>query len=372
MSDHSIRNVAEQKYEVTPLELFFDLVFAFAISQLSQHLLTHLSWRGAAETLVMLLAVFAAWFTTSWSATLVRADQSRTRWLVLAVMLLGLFMNASVTRAFTSSGWAFVIPMLLIQLGRAVWTLLNSTDAVLREHYFRTILWLIATTPLWIAGAANEPGSPACSGGRWLQGLIRSAGGWRIQFPGGGCIRRTSSLTQSTCWNVVACSCSSLLAKRSSPRARQSPRPLTVMTLATGTFALAGTVALWALSFGRSHRLILQHVEETSDPIRASRHAVNALMIMVAGLIAVAVANKEVIAHPYGQTSFASEPAACGRADSFLAAQGWYLWPVPNVRSRLHVIGGVALLICRPRHAGCSALYRIASCRRKCLDPRNT
>lgn len=35
MSDHSIRNVAEQKYEVTPLELFFDLVFAFAISQLS-------------------------------------------------------------------------------------------------------------------------------------------------------------------------------------------------------------------------------------------------------------------------------------------------------------------------------------------------
>jgi low temperature requirement protein LtrA len=43
-SDHSIRNGAERKYEVTPLELFFDLVFAFAISQLSQHLLTHLSW----------------------------------------------------------------------------------------------------------------------------------------------------------------------------------------------------------------------------------------------------------------------------------------------------------------------------------------
>lgn len=154
MSDHSIRNVAEQKYEVTPLELFFDLVFAFAISQLSQHLLTHLSWRGAAETLVMLVAIFAAWFTTSWSATIIRADQSRTRWLMLTVMLLGLFMNAAVTRAFTTSGWAFVIPMLVIQLGRAVWTFANSSDPILREHYFRTILWLIATTPLWIAGAA--------------------------------------------------------------------------------------------------------------------------------------------------------------------------------------------------------------------------
>ena len=87
MSDYSFQDNTEQKYEVTPLELFFDLVFAFALSQLSQHLLTHLSWRGAAETLVMLLGIFAVWFTTSWSATMIRADQSRTRWLVLAVML---------------------------------------------------------------------------------------------------------------------------------------------------------------------------------------------------------------------------------------------------------------------------------------------
>src|SRR5574341_1646891 len=120
MTVPSFHDIPEQEYEVTPLELFFDLVFVFAVSQLSHHLLTHLSWRGAAETLVMLLAIFAVWISTSWSATLIRADQSRTRWLVLAVMLLGLFMNASVTRAFTTSGWAFVFPLLLIQLGRTV------------------------------------------------------------------------------------------------------------------------------------------------------------------------------------------------------------------------------------------------------------
>src|SRR5690242_3080461 len=89
-------DTAERNYEVTPLELFFDLVFVFAVSQLSQHLSAHLSWRGAAETLVLLRAVFAVWFSTSWSATIVPAHQPRTRWLILAVMLLGLFMNASV------------------------------------------------------------------------------------------------------------------------------------------------------------------------------------------------------------------------------------------------------------------------------------
>lgn len=105
----------------------------------------------------MLEAVFAVWSYTSWAATMIPVDQAQTRWMVLAVMLLGLFMNASVTGAFETSGWAFVIPLLLIQLGRSLWTLVNSPDVVYREHYVRVLIWLIATSPLWIAGAAVNP-----------------------------------------------------------------------------------------------------------------------------------------------------------------------------------------------------------------------
>jgi len=117
------------------------------------------------------------------------------------------------------------------------------------------------------------------------------------------------------------------------------------MTLSTGTFAIAGTIALWVLDFGRSHRLIVQHLEKTTDPVRASRHAINALMVMVAGLIAVAVANEMVIAHPHGLTSLALSLLLSGGPILFLAAQGWYLWEVPNVRSKLHWIGAGALLL---------------------------
>jgi low temperature requirement protein LtrA len=345
MTTPSVQNMPEQRYEVTPLELFFDLVFVFAVSQLSQHLLTHLSWRGAAETLVMLLAIFAVWFTTSWSATLIRVDQSRTRWLVLAVMLLGLFMNASVTRAFTTSGWAFVIPLLLIQLGRTVWTLVNSTDAVLREHYFRTLLWVIATTPLWIAGAAVSPEARVlwwamAAGidqiGRWLAHPIpgRRLRSENVEFDADHMLERCRLFLLIALGETVLTTGMAI-----------AEASITVMTLATGPFALVGTVALWALSFGRSHRLIIQHLEKTSDPIRASRHAINALTIMVAGLIAVAVANEEAIAHPHGETSAALSLLLAGGPILFLSAQGWYLWAVPNVRSQLHVIGGVALLL---------------------------
>jgi low temperature requirement protein LtrA len=345
MTNPSLKHTPEQKYEVSPLELFFDLVFAFALSRLSQHLLTHLSWRGGAETLVMLVAVFAVWFTTSWSATLIRIDQSRTRWLVLAVMLLGLFMNASVTRAFTTSGWAFIVPLLLIQLGRTIWTLLNSTDAVLREHYFRTLLWVIATTPLWIAGAAMSTDArllwwALAAGidqvGRWLAHPIprRRLRSENVEFDADHMLERCRLFLLIALGETVLTTGMAI-----------AEASMTVMTVATGTFALAGTVALWALSFGRSHRLIMRHLEETRDPIRASRHAVNALMVMVAGLIAVAVASEEVIAHPQGQTSIALSLLLAGGPILFLAAQGWYLWLIPNVRSRLHVIGGVALLL---------------------------
>ena len=345
MAQQPIHDNPELKYEVTPLELFFDLVFAFALSQLSKHLLTHLSWRGVAETLVMLLAIFAVCFTTSWSATMIRADQSRTRWLVLAVMLLGLFMNASVTRAFTTSGWAFVFPLLLVQLGRTVWTLVNSTDAVLREHYLRTLIWVIATTPFWIAGAADNAGArllwwALAAGidqiGRWLAHPIpgQRLHSENVAFDADHMLERCRLFLLIALGETVFTTGTAIAAE-----------PTTLMTLITGTFALAGTVALWALSFGRSHRLIIRHLEKTSDPIRASRHAVNALMVMVAGLITVAVANRVVIAHPQGETSFAPSLLLGGVPLLFLAAQGWYLRAVLNVRSKLHLIGGGELLL---------------------------
>ena len=59
------RDRGEQK--VTPLELFFDLVYVYAITQLSHLLLGHPTVRGALETLFLLLVVWWAWQYTTWS-----------------------------------------------------------------------------------------------------------------------------------------------------------------------------------------------------------------------------------------------------------------------------------------------------------------
>ncbi|MGA2091477.1 MAG: low temperature requirement protein A [Endomicrobiales bacterium] len=345
MTAAPFHGIPEEKYEVTPLELLFDLVYAFAVSQLSHHLLTHLSWRGVVETMVMLIAIFAVWFTTSWSATMIRADQPRTHRLVLAVMLMGLFMNASVTRAFTSSGWTFVVPLLLIQVGRAVWTLVNSSDEIFRNHYFRVLIWLSVTTPLWIAGAAVSQDArllwwALATGidqiGRWLAHPI--PGRWlqseNVAFDADHMLERCRQFLLIALGETVVTTGAAIAGAR-----------MTLMTLTTGTVAIAGTVALWALSFGRSHKLILRHVEKTSDPIRTSSRAVDAVMIMVAGLIAMAVANEMVISRPHELGSLSLSMLMGGGPILFLAAQGWYLWTELHDRQRLHLIGGGALLI---------------------------
>lgn len=71
---HAARNLLRPRggsdhAPVTFVELFFDLVFLFAVTQLSHGLLAHLSLRGAIETGLLTLAVWWVWIFTSWITT---------------------------------------------------------------------------------------------------------------------------------------------------------------------------------------------------------------------------------------------------------------------------------------------------------------
>src|SRR3712207_9524388 len=79
------RDVGEAR--VTPLELFFDLVFVFAITQLSHRLLEHLTFAGALETLFLLFAVWWAWIYTTWIANWFDPEKPPVRLMLMAVVL---------------------------------------------------------------------------------------------------------------------------------------------------------------------------------------------------------------------------------------------------------------------------------------------
>src|SRR5918997_5279878 len=109
---------------VTPLELFFDLVYVFAVTQLSHRLLDHLTIRGAVEALLLLSVVWSAWVGTTWVTNWFDPDQLPVRLMLVAVMLASLLMSVAIPEAFGEGGLMFALAYVAIQVGRNVFVVI--------------------------------------------------------------------------------------------------------------------------------------------------------------------------------------------------------------------------------------------------------
>jgi len=335
---------SEQKYEVTPIELFFDLIYSFAFSQLTQYLLSDLSWEGIIRTLVMLIAMFMVWSYTSWAATMINADKSGTCLMILLVMFIGLFMNTSILGAFSNLGWVFISTFLIIQFGRTSWTITFSSDDTFREHFWRVLIWQVMSAPIWIAGA--------CVSIRlriflWLIAAgVDLLGTW-IGHPIPGRRFLSENIEFDTKHMLERCRLFRLIAIGEmvfTLGAAITNADLSYMTIVLGIVTMGEIVSLWALTFGRFYRIVAEHVEDTRNPVQASHYAINALVIILFGLVAISVANEHIILHPFEVPS----PVLCfllgGGPILFLSAQGWYLIKVPNIRPYRYIVCGILFL----------------------------
>src|SRR3954469_14327662 len=102
----------------TPLELFYDLVFVFAITQVSHHLLEHLTWEGAGESALLLLVVWWSWNYTTWVTNELDPESPVVRLLMIGLMLASLLMAVALPDAFGAEAGLFVGSYLAIQVGR--------------------------------------------------------------------------------------------------------------------------------------------------------------------------------------------------------------------------------------------------------------
>ena len=84
---------------VTNIELFFDLVYVFAVTQLSHYLLDHPNVRGALQAALLLVMVWLVWAYTTWVTNWLDPEQIPVRLLLVALMLVSLAMSATLPRA---------------------------------------------------------------------------------------------------------------------------------------------------------------------------------------------------------------------------------------------------------------------------------
>src|ERR671928_982840 len=94
------RRVTGQEQRASSLELFYDLVFVFAITQVSHLLLEHLTWTGVLQSLIVLFAVYWSWNYTTWTTNELDTRTIPVRLLLLGLMLVSLLMSVAIPKAF--------------------------------------------------------------------------------------------------------------------------------------------------------------------------------------------------------------------------------------------------------------------------------
>lgn len=340
---------------VTYEELFFDLVYVFAVTQLSHSLLHHLSPMGALETLILWFAVWLGWQYTCWVTNWFDPRTPAMRGVLFVTMLLGLVMAASLPEAFGDRGLVFAGAYAAMQVGRTAFVVMQlPATHPLAPNYRRMFGWILISAAFWIAGGIAEH--------EWRMGFWALAIAceyispmFGFAFPGLG-RSRTSDWTiegghlaeRCQLFVIVALGESLLTSGASLADVGDWKAPVLLALLAT----FLGILALWWLYFGTSSRDATTAITQSSDPgrIGAYFHYIHA--ILVAGIIVTAVGNVLVLTDPGGTPSFAQLATLVAGPAIYLLGSAIYKRVVYGVTPMSHVIGaGVLLLAVASTHA---------------------
>lgn len=336
--------------EVQPVELFFDLVYVLAVTQLTQYLVDHLSPRGAAETSLLLLAVWGAWIHMTWTMNYFDRGARSVRLMLIGVMLASLILSSSVSEAFGQRGLAFATALVAVLAGG---TALALAGIGLRHHlsavFGRVLIWWLVIGVLWLLGGLVDGGRRVAV---WLvaDALIYSVMWLRFPLPGLGRFR-TSDYTISGAHIAERCQLFIIVALGESilvTGADFGEVPASARTVAAFVVAFAGSVTLWWLYFDRAEEAARRVIAAASDPGRLAISAYSFFHIpMVAGIIATAAADELMIAHPAEEATVATTALILGGPALYLLGNVLFKWAVWHhlARQRLVAIGALIALI---------------------------
>ena len=284
------------------LELFYDLVFVFAITQVSHLLLEHLTWGGAGQALIVLLAVWWSWNYTTWTTNELDTETIPVRLLLLALMLVSLLMAVAIPDAFGEHSLLFAVSYVAIQVGRHAFLTFAAAEpgTMERERAGRILTWFVAAGVLWIAGALVEgPARVAL----WLAALALDYGAPLVLFwvPGGPRLEGatwdvgTEHFAERFGLFIILALGESIVLIG----ATTSESDLTSATILAFVMAFLASAAIWWLYFTSVARVGEHYLAVSEDRTTLARDAYTYLhVVFAAGIIMTAVGDELVIAHP--------------------------------------------------------------------------
>ena len=333
---------------VTNIELFFDLVYVFAVTQLSHNLVQHPTVRSALQSALLLAMVWLAWAYTTWVTNWMDPERIEVRLLLVVLALLSLAMSAALPRAFDDLGWVVGASYAVQQVGRSVFMVVTLRGP-LQRNYERILAWCTVSGALAVAGGL--------AGGHarellWLLAVcIDVAGGltgFATPFLGRS---RTADWTIEGGHFAERCQGFILIAIGESiviiGATLSATRHITAATVAAFVVSFAGSVALWWLYFDRSAGASAEVIESSDDPGRIARTAYHLVHpLMVAGIIVTAAGDEKILTSPSSSAPASSAWMILGGPALFLAGHAAFKFVVWRVVpwTRLAGIAVLALL----------------------------
>lgn len=337
-----------EHHRVTYVELFFDLVFVYAITQISHTLLADLTATGLLHTTMLFLGVWWLWIFTSWITNWLDPERIPVRFLLFALMLAGLLLSTSIPQAFDGRGLAFALAYAGMQVGRTVFMFfaIPRDQKPLRRNFQRILVYLGCSAFCWIGGGlADSQVRVVC----WAAALLIEYVGPYTNFwvPGLGASRVRD-------WSVEGghmaerCACFIIIALGESivvTGATFSELPWTFETVTAFTAAFLGSVAMWWIYFHKGAEAGAENISQASDPGRLARLSYTYLhMPIVAGIIVTAVGDELALKHPHGHSDLSTMLALVGGPLLFLIGTILFKRTIHGWFQLSHLAGIAALL----------------------------
>jgi low temperature requirement protein LtrA len=173
--DELLEAPVEREQRVTALELFFDLVFVFAITQVTGFLYRDPSWLRLLEAFAILMVLWFAWTGYAWLGNTAGTDEGHIRVVLLAAMIPLLVASLAVPHVFGKDALVFGVAYFFVRgLHIVAYVLLARDNPVLRVAVFRLARTILPAAGLLVlAGLLPEPGRAIC----WVAALLIDYGG---------------------------------------------------------------------------------------------------------------------------------------------------------------------------------------------------
>ncbi|MEV0807624.1 low temperature requirement protein A [Micromonospora sp. NPDC050200] len=301
---------ADDPQRATFLELFFDLMYVFALTRISFRAFEDLAlepggsegWSpvtGGGKTLLLVLALWAVWQGTAWATSRYDPHRGWLQVIVITALVSSLVMGVAIPRAFTQTGLAFALAYVVAQVSRPGILLLALGRHRDRRLQLRMLIVLCATGVLWLTGALLPTNARVAV---WALALVLEYLAARFGWPVPGLGRSTVSR-----WRVAA----EHLAERYQQFFLVAlGETILVSGLAysgggfeparTAAFAVSimTSVLLWRIYVQRAGQILAEAVTKSRHPASTGRSAADTHLVMVVGLVATAIGYQLTVEHP--------------------------------------------------------------------------